>query len=481
MKKTKHKSYLADLYHHDIDEHTTEGGKFGFLREAAFRGTKDDIERVSEIVDSKEYKQVNETIYELYLRPNTTKQINSVFDAIENVPNCKVALFFDSKWYSQTVGSQSGYPLISYAPLEPNYHDKEYEGDWWYGTVDPYKAHIGWDEMDYAGGEIEVKDGLLIRNGVLEGYQGDSENVVVPSDVSAISWIAFRGCKGLTSVTISDGVTRIDSCAFMYCRNLTSVTLPNGLTEIGEGAFCCCSSLTSITIPNSVTGIGACAFEKCKSLTSITLSNSLTEIRFKVFVDCSNITSVTIPDSVKFIDYYAFKNCKSLLNVSISKNVTSIRTGAFYGCKNLKSMRSPILINYEMVKQGNCFILLKTGEEGLSFYAFASKLNSDNLTDFAKSGTWSAYDQELINNGPKYRYTLPVRMIGALGRLLDPKELTEENRDRLSALISRNVKKVIPLAKSLNCPEIVQAVFDLGLVNKMNERFVRRQLEEHWR
>lgn len=135
------------------------------------------------------------------------------------------------------------------------------------------------------------------------------------------------------------------------------------------------------------------------------------------------------------------------------------------------------MICHEMIRSKSCFILQITRGKTLSYFAFASKADSDNLTDFAKSGSWSMYDQELINNGPKYKYKMPVRLVGALGRLLDPKELTEENRDKLTELISKNVKKIIPIAASLNSPEIVQALFDFGFVNKK----MRKQYANCWK
>ena len=59
-------------------------------------------------------------------------------------------------------------------------------------------------------------------------------NVVIPSrvafggesyDVTDIDESAFRGCTGLTSVTIGSYVTIITSGAFKGCTGLTSVTL----------------------------------------------------------------------------------------------------------------------------------------------------------------------------------------------------------------------------------------------------------------
>ena len=71
--------------------------------------------------------------------------------------------------------------------------------------------------------------------------------------VTSIDFWAFRGCSGLTSVTIPNSVTSIGVGAFENCSGLTSVIIGNSVTEIGNEAFYDCSGLTSVNIPNSVT------------------------------------------------------------------------------------------------------------------------------------------------------------------------------------------------------------------------------------
>ena len=44
------------------------------------------------------------------------------------------------------------------------------------------------------------------------------------------------------------------------------MTLSGGVTEIGQEAFKGCIGLTSITIPDQVKGIGQAAFADCDSL-----------------------------------------------------------------------------------------------------------------------------------------------------------------------------------------------------------------------
>ncbi len=60
-------------------------------------------------------------------------------------------------------------------------------------------------------------------------------------------------CEG--DITIPSKVT-FDGCTY-------------SVTDIVEDAFKGCTGLTSVTIPNSVTSIGIYAFENCRGLTSV--------------------------------------------------------------------------------------------------------------------------------------------------------------------------------------------------------------------
>ena len=169
--------------------------------------------------------------------------------------------------------------------------------------------------------------------------------------VTSIGPDAFRGCSGLTSVTIGNSVTSIGERTFSACSGLTSIivesgnivydsrdncnaiietasntlisgckntTIPNSVTSIGDYAFAYCSSLTSVTIPNSVTGIGNYAFLGCRGLTSITIPNSVTSIGYNAFEYCDGLTSISIPNSVTSIGSYAFRDCSGLTSVYIN-------------------------------------------------------------------------------------------------------------------------------------------------------------------
>ena len=194
--------------------------------------------------------------------------------------------------------------------------------------------------------------------------------------------MAFHGCSGLTSITISNSVTTIELEVFSMCTSLTSINIPNSVTTIEFEAFYGCTNLTYITIPNSVTtigerafyntlwynnlpngivyinnvlyaykgtmpqgtnliikegttAIGAYAFQHCQGLASIIIPNSLTTIEAGAFRDCSGLTSIAIPNSVISIGWNAFDGCTGLTSITIPNSVTSIGDFAFRGILNV--------------------------------------------------------------------------------------------------------------------------------------------------
>ena len=218
-------------------------------------------------------------------------------------------------------------------------------------------------------------DGKTVNVTVKEyNYNSYSGSVVIPSkvtysgttySVTSIGDLAFKGCSGLTSVTIPNSVTSIGVLAFMDCSGLTSVTIPNSVTSIGFRAFSGCSGLTSVTIPNSVTSIGVLAFMDCNGLTSVTIPNSVTSIGERAFYGTAwynnqpdglvyagkvaykykgtmpENTSIAIKDGTLVIASSAFENCNGLTSVTIPNSATSIGYGAFYNCSGLTSMTIP--------------------------------------------------------------------------------------------------------------------------------------------
>lgn len=212
-----------------------------------------------------------------------------------------------------------------------------------------------------------------IGRDAFRGCSGFTGSLTIPNSVTTIGYDAFRGCSGFTgSLTIPNSVTTIErgtfsgcsgftgplaipnsvrsvsgpnyvedySGAFQGCRGLTSVTMTN-VTSIGEKSFYGCSNLISVTIPNSVTSIGKSAFSgtgwyaaqpdgsilylnqwclghKGTPTGTLVLRAGTRGIADEAFINRIDLTSITIPETVVFIGKDAFKNCSGLKEINFN-------------------------------------------------------------------------------------------------------------------------------------------------------------------
>ncbi len=268
-------------------------------------------------------------------------------------------------------------------------------------------------------------------NSYSDEYKG---SVVIPSSVTyngttypvtSIGNSAFRGCSGLTSVSIPSSVTSIEGWAFND-SGLTSVAISNGLTTIGDYAFHG-TQLVSVTIPSSVTSIGYAPFGYCEHLSSIIVEssnsnydsrencnaiietetntlitgclNTIIPLGVKKIADVAfrrcQFTTITIPSSVTIIGNYAFNWCGKLVSVSIPYNVTTIGEEAFYGCSSLTSVVIPSSItNIGTGAFGSCGNLTSVTammETPLSI-TYRTFDNRTNASLYVPAGCKSAYE-----------------------------------------------------------------------------------------
>ena len=230
-------------------------------------------------------------------------------------------------------------------------------------------------------------------------------NVVIPElvtferktfPVTSIGNHAFRGCFGLTSVTIPSSVTSIGNYAFRDCSGLTSVKMEretppsinsssfdkstNAIIYVPDGSETAYQSddnwwfleiveysmniafadenVKAICVQNWDTdGDGELSYEEAAAVTNLgevfrentdislfdelRYFTGLTRIGYGAFSGCSSLTSVTIPNSVTYIGISAFRECSGLTSVSIPNSVTEIGIRAFEGCSGLTSIAIP--------------------------------------------------------------------------------------------------------------------------------------------
>lgn len=142
----------------------------------------------------------------------------------------------------------------------------------------------------------EYSGDIVIPEKVKFSSRGDVYYTVI-----GIKFNAFRGCSGLTSVTIPNSVTSIGDYAFYGCTGLTSVNIPNSVTEIGSYAFTGCTNLIKINIPSSLRILNKGLFSGCKSLEEIIIPNTVTTIYYYsgssgLFYNCESLKRVIFED-----------------------------------------------------------------------------------------------------------------------------------------------------------------------------------------
>ena len=145
--------------------------------------------------------------------------------------------------------------------------------------------------------------------------------------VSTIGVDAFRGCSGLTSVTIPNSVTSIGSSAFYDCSGLTSVTIPNSVTSIGYNAF---YGVTYVVYTGSASGS---PWGATKVVGAIDENYEYKDAEKKIISKyIGQKTDVVIPQTVTTIAAGAFSDSPAITSVTIPSSVTKVEDGAFAYC-----------------------------------------------------------------------------------------------------------------------------------------------------
>ena len=150
---------------------------------------------------------------------------------------------------------------------------------------------------------------------------------------------AFRGCYGLTEVTIPAGVEKLGEAVFAECDTLLKATILASLSALPSYTFMNCSKLKEVNLPNSVLSVNYQSFKGCKQLTSITLPTGLTTIGPSAFQDCDHLTSITYPTTLTTIDGYAFSRCTTLDDIFFPASLKTIGNYAFEDCTNIETLQ----------------------------------------------------------------------------------------------------------------------------------------------
>lgn len=275
--------------------------------------------------------------------------------------------------------------------------------------------------------EIKVRNDNNIEIIKFRGF--DEKEFIIPSHIDGkkvvgVAQNAYRGCKVVEKIVVSEGIEYIEMGAFADCIALKKVVLPSTLKKIGNQkanhilianmyekeekgvfqntlietidlpmsleclgreTFKCCTKLSSINLPNRIHHLPNALFAGCKSLKSIQLPDDLYSIGESAFSGCELLEKIVLPNSLRNIKKYAFYSCNSLKTIELNEGLETIGDLAFGECKDLVEVVLPST-------------LVQIGTEVFNWHEYHapydrrrngwfSDRNNPNLTIYCYSGT----------------------------------------------------------------------------------------------
>jgi len=185
----------------------------------------------------------------------------------------------------------------------------------------------GNDYFTSENGILFSKDKKIFRQYPI-AKQGNS--YTIPDGVTTISYDAFGGCTGLSSVIIPKTVTTINDWAFGDCSNLKSVVIPNGVTYVGECVFTRCVNLTSLSFPATITSIRKGTIIGCNNLSEFFIFGPPPQLLTDAFV------SATLSGCTLRVPAASIAEYEKVSEWNVFKNIVAIETGfAFEVDKNM--------------------------------------------------------------------------------------------------------------------------------------------------
>lgn len=226
------------------------------------------------------------------------------------------------------------------------------------------------EKIDTSIGDLKYQVDTETKEATVTGGVGNNlYSVSIPDSIgyesinypiTRVGKEAFKGYRGLTTVSLGNCLKVIEDNAFEDCVELVKLDMPNsletikgaafarcgfsvveisdGVKEIGENAFYSSSTLNSVKIGKSVTTIGRRAFSECPALTSVTLGENLKFIKTSAFESCKALSNIILPSSLQVIDSRAFYNT-ALVSVSVPSSVVNIDKDAFERIYSLKEIK----------------------------------------------------------------------------------------------------------------------------------------------
>lgn len=295
----------------------------------------------------------------------------------------------------------------------------------------------------------------------------DLLEITIPSSVTWIEPSAFSYTAWLEQWSLNpkadDFLVVGDGILIAYKGNSSYVTIPEGVETIAPGCFIGREEITGVNIPDTVTIIGQEAFKDCTNLSAVHGASYVKKIQDRAFEN-TNLQEIVIGEYVEELGLGAFalpgsKTAKAVFQGSKLPKISYTKSSAKIGDKN---SQTPVFSgNWTAVIKGQEADFSNTifEDNGLGFLGTIASANPDGTLrtlDTRREKTSSVNKVTITSsvngwNGDKVKvelthsgeYTLKIR---------------EEEKEVILPAFQRIYGKVIPEMK----------VFDMTLWDKSN-------------
>ena len=275
----------------------------------------------------------------------------------------------------------------------------------------------------------------------------EKEDIVVPSNVVEIKAGAFKGCKGIKTVSLPNSVDYIGTQTFYECESLEKVIMNTDEIGVGDGAFDYCINLTDIS-GVTVNYIGQRAFSFCKKLEFANVTAEI--INDYAFVGCSSLKK--LPAKMKKVGCGAFAGCSSLEKISLPEGLESIGLRAFSGTKatSITIPASVTFINTDSTYRSG-------GRDYEGKGAFSEMFFLQKIEVAKGNANYKSIDGILYNKDGTKLYVCPYRKEGVVtipDTVENVKELAFGECRRITEVIFSDTIKEIPSGCFKDCSEL---------------------------
>ena len=160
---------------------------------------------------------------------------------------------------------------------------------------------------------------FVIKNGVLEKYNGNGGDIVIPEGVVSLGYGAFDDDVKISSVTLPESIR---SCSSFF----------NDRKGLRKNKYDNAYYLGTKDNPYFYL-----LKAKDKYIPSCEIHKDTVVIGFLAFSICEKLTDIVIPDNVKYIDQSAFYY-SDILRLTIGAGVEKIGHCAFKGCYHIEEI-----------------------------------------------------------------------------------------------------------------------------------------------